>query len=307
MREDMHDMSTMQNKATLAGLQPIGSIGPDKLMRQNIATAGQIDAVCETVVSDDSVWIATPRDDIGDCYDGRPPENETTPMLCAKAAGGFETPVVGLALIGERLGSEICSAQVARLASEYIAAGHIIGGHTGEVHGDPAVDCGCGACDKLQAGLAYIADPAHTPALTETMKKMGVNVDTETLSDIVTRAAELASSGYADGGRRIVDALKKQGGEACAPKLGGDHLEAVVVINRVHGETLDRIALRTVLQEKGLPNVQAFCLDMWAIRDAARNLAPSPDKIEAFVAAMVLHNLAIAAVLCDGSLRVEVR
>ena len=298
------------NVLTLAGLRPVGSIGPNKLIESNTASAEDIDFVCDTVLHNNRVWKATRRGDIGDCYDGREPEDENVVTDLPKAAGGTETIVVGLALMGERQNDETCSQHAARVSMDLVRAGHAVGGHTAEVHGHGEgenMNCGCGACDKLRQGLEYIAAQENAHALQETARMLGVQVDEAMTARIAANAAELVSAGYADGGRNIINAIKAAGGERCAPKLGGDHLEAVVVINRVIGETLDRTALREVMTENGKPNVQAFGLDIWAIREAARNFASSPDQVEEYVAAMVFHNLAIAAVLCDGSLRVVVR
>lgn len=294
---------------TLAGLNinAIGSIGPDALIESGIATHEDIDALCTTAVTNNRIWKATPHSDIKDCYDGRPPEDPSVVVDAPKAAGGTETIVVGQALIGGREPNETCSAQTARVAGALVQQGHGVGGHTAEVHGDAAVECGCGACDKLQKGLDFIANSDNTPALRTVLDALGVRVDDATIAEITANAGQLASSGYADGGRNIVDAIKRVGGETCAPKLGGKHLEGAVVINRVYGETLDRTALAEVLKESGLPNMQLFGLDLWAIREAARNFASSPDRMEAYVAAMVMHNIAIAAVLCGPSLRVVVR
>lgn len=314
----MGEITTMPDEAatpspnvmTLAGLRPVGSIGPNKLIENTIATAEDVDFVCDTVLHNDRVWKATRTDDIGDCYDGREPEDENVVADLPKAAGGTETIVVGLALIGERQSNETCSQQTTRVATDLVRNGRAVGGHTAEVHGHGEgadMNCGCGACDKLRQGLEYMTVAENAHALQETARKLGVQVDDAMTARIVANAAELLATGYADGGRNIVNAIKSAGGESCAPKLGGEHLEAVVVINRVFGETLDRTALRQVMEESGRPNVQAFGLDMWAIREAARNFASSPDKVEEFVAAMVFHNLAIAAELCDGSLRVVVR
>lgn len=306
--ETMDDtQNPVQEPMTIAGLNPSGSIGPESRIVSGELTASELEQVCNTLAQD-GPYAATAAADIEECIDGRKgaPGKQPRP----KAAGGTESIVVGLALAGFCRDTETCVQQTARVAGNIIAHGHKVGGHTANVvHGDTAMNCGCGACDKLKAGLQFLAqrDDAGRYANADNVRgiaqKLGVNID-QSMSDEFARAASvLLAQGYADdGGRAIVDEIAKAGGPEAVDELQDEHLEVAVVFNRVTHETLDKEKLEQLVG----PNVQAFCVDIWAMRQAAYDNAPNPADADRIYAAMIYHNVAIAAVLCDASLRVVV-
>ena len=282
---------------TLEPLLPSGGIGPGARIASGGLLQTAVDHLCEVLVTD-AVYSKVEGTAISGCYDGRPAE---TADIRIKGAGGTAGIAAALALIGQRDGSETFSQHTARVARSIQSRGQKVGDHSGPIHGDPEKDSGCGACDKARPALAYIA--ANDERLAAVCEALGMTVDRIVGKRIAEAAAQLAAGGYVDAGKRVVDAIKAVGGDASVEKLLGEHREGAVAVNMVAGETLDKTKLAVAVGD----DLQAFGFDFWATDAAAKDNAPTDELAAGMKLALVYWNLAVAAVLCDKSLRVVVR
>jgi DNA-binding ferritin-like protein (Dps family) len=283
-----------QQPITLVMLEPVGKIGPEGRLDTEA-----IDHACEVVASD-AVYSAVESNSLDHCYDGR--SNKGGNTLGAKAAGGTNTIVAGLALIGERNPADSASQHAARVAEDLHQHGKRVGGHVAaEIHGDASIDCGCGAADREHDALMYIA--AYRDELRDFLGGLGIEVSSELSEEIGLRAQALFDEGYAAReGRKVVEEIGKVGGEACIETLEGAHKEVAAVLNLAEGTTLDKDKLRELLGD----DVQAFGVDVWAIKQNAYELETDPAEAHKLFVAMLYYNLGVAAVLCNRSLRVVV-
>lgn len=287
----MNDQST----ATLEMLKPLGNIGPEGRLE-----SADVDHACEVAASD-AVYSRIDNNSLDHCYDGRP--NQGGNQLGAKAAGGTNTIAAGLALIGKHNPDEKASDHVARVAAELRSRGKKVGGHTAaEIHGDTAVNCGCGAADRENDAFAYIA--ACRDELRDFLRELGIEVSDELSREIGLQAQALFDAGYAaNEGRNVVESIKRIGGSDSIETLEGTHKEVAAVLNLVDGTTLDKDKLKDMLGE----DVQAFGVDVWAIKQNADELASGSAEAHKLFVAMLYYNVGVAAVLCNASLRVVVR
>lgn len=286
---------TMQLPTTLETLEPLGKIGPEGRLEPEA-----VDHACEVAASD-AAYSPIEDNSLDHCYDGRP--NQGGNQLGAKAAGGTNTIAAGFALTGKRHSDENAAQQVARVAEELKARGKKVGGHVAaEIHGDPKIECGCGAADKEEDAFAYIA--AYRDNLRDLLNSLGIDVSEDLSEEIGLQAQSLVDQGYATRqGRNVVEAIKTVGGEDSIEVLEGAHKEVAAVLNLVAGTTLDKDKLRELLGD----DVQVFGVDVWAIKQNADELASDPAEAHKLFVAMVYYNLGVAAVLCNASLRVVVR
>lgn len=287
--------AAMQLPTTLEILKPLGNIGPEGRLEPEV-----VDHACKVAASDEA-YSPVEDNSLDHCYDGR--TNRGGNRLGAKAAGGTNTVAAGLALSGKRHPGEDAPQHVTRVAADLKARGKKVGGHVAaEVHGDATIECGCGAADKEDAAFVYIA--AYRDNLREFLNSLGVEVSEELSDEIGLNAQNLVDEGYAARqGRNVVDAIQTVGGEDSIEVLEGGHKEIVAVLNLASGTTLDKDKLRELLGD----DVQAFGVDVWAIKQNADELAADPAEAHKLFVAMLYYNLGVAAVLCNASLRVAVR
>lgn len=280
---------------TLEALRPLGSIGPEGRVAHE-----DVDHACEVAVSDEAN-SEVPDDSIDHCYDGRSNKNGNT--LGAKAAGGTTTISAGLALRGKRNPGEKASQHTHRVGDELRARGKKVGGHIAtEVHGDHDVECGCGAADKEDSALVYIA--AYRDNLKAFLNNLGIEISDELSEEIGLQAQALVDEQYAlREGRNVVNAIREVGGDASIEELEHGHKEVAAVLNLVDGTTLDKDKLRALVGD----DVQVFGVDVWAIKKNAYELEADPAEAHKLFVAMLYYNLGVAAVLCNASLRVVVR
>ena len=283
---------------TLDTLKPTGKIGPEGRLESDV-----IDHACEVAASD-AAHSFIDDNSLDHCYDGR--SNQGGNQLGAKAAGGTNTLAAGLALRGKREPGESAPQHVKRVSSEAKARGKRVGGHVAEVHGDATVECGCGAADREEDALVYIA--AYRDELRDFLRELGIDVSDELSEQIGLQAQALFDEGYAKRqGRNVVHAIGEVGGEGSIETLEGAHKEIVAVLNLAEGTTLDKDKLRELLGDKLGGEVQAFGVDVWAIKQNADELESDPVEAHKLFVAMLYYNLGVAAVLCNASLRVIVR
>lgn len=229
------------------------------------------------------------------CVDGR-----CGAHLVPNAAGGTETIVIADALTTERQRAEgqTVAEHIAAYADFLIQSGLSVGGHGDDGEHGPE---GCGANKKLALILEKIV--ASKSEIAAHMLALGVTASDVLVDALADKAARLLDEGYAvTAGRPVYDALKDRSPETVAT-LRGQHGEVAVVINTKAGTTLDREALTAEFGGE----IQAFNVDVWALKNAAELNSFSPEETDAKFAAMVMYNLATAMVLANSSLRIVVR
>jgi len=219
--------------------------------------------------------------------------------LLPNAAGGSETLMVADDLTVKKFvhgGNGSTIDQYKHLLTSLKESGHPIGGHTAvDLRGAPS---GCGANDKLSAIYAYIGQNAE--ALRGLVESYGYSISDDDQSLIIGNA--VARSEFSSGDE-LLKALKTEGGRV--DELTGEHMEIILIINRLPGTTLNRDAVRAEFGD----NYQAFNVDVWSFEAGARAISEetaSEDEIRQKCIAMLYYNLAAACVLAGPNLRVGI-
>jgi hypothetical protein len=175
---------------------------------------------------------------------------------------------------------------------------YVIGGHR-DTHAENGMS-GCGANDKLGLILAKIAD--QPSAIRAFLVERGIPITDELHELIVTRASQLIDQDYAaTAGEAVTTAIEQNKG--AVEMLDGSHNEAIAVINTTEGTTLDRSKFR---QEFG-DDVQAFNVDVWAIKHMAEATSVTKGEIEPKFVAALYYNVATTLTLAGPSVRVVTR
>lgn len=211
----------------------------------------------------------------------------------------------------------------AKLAENGIFCGAHTGPHT---HAEGATDCG--ANDKMKQILeaALVVEDGQNrmlPAVQKLIETAGLSFKPELFAKVITNwRTVLEDSGYfgnssgKDRLHAIVDAQQKASIEQGGPKpvavtknLRGDHKEDFIIVNYVKDKTFSQNRLQEALVneftdgEEDNPNLaQAFVVDAWRIVDLAQ-AAVSEEDTEAAIYAGVMYQVATAATLTDGSLK----
>lgn len=170
-------------------------------------------------------------------------------------------------------------------------------GHRVCVHGDNHGSCGCGAVAKAKEVYEEIAN--NFSSLSGAATALGYDVTPEH-EETFTRRAHQRLGSYFFAEERS-DALKTAEDNGCEYEpLEGDHEETIIVWNTKKGTHIDTTALH---KEYG---VQVFVVDAWSFADAATELASggSEEEKARIENALAIYNIATAAVLCHGSMRV---
>jgi hypothetical protein len=230
------------------------------------------------------------------CVDGRSALNPTLPA--PNSAGGTESLFVADDLTVKRFTGQdgTTLAGYVEVVTFLKQAGYEVGGHTDTHAGGEK--SGCGANDRLKEIYRYIAE--HGDILKGLAARLGVRVSDDTHNLIQANAAKRTQFSK---GAELFAYLKQSGQPEFVDTLDGEHNEVLAVVNTVPQSTLDRAALA---REFG-PNYQAFNVDVWAFKDAARVLSGVESEIAQKVAALVYYNLATTMVLAGPELRVVVR
>lgn len=165
-------------------------------------------------------------------------------------------------------------------------------------------NCGCGAIDKYPEHLensqrfkAQIKNSFMTLFGDEFNEEIFENV-----SENFRKALAAAETEPNYSGRRVWNSIAKAG--AVIKRLTGQHQEDFIVINFVHGTTLNQSGLAKATDNQ----VQAFCVDAWRLQEYARNIGGG-DSAEEHKAmyGMLMYTLATSGTLTDGSQRVLIR
>lgn len=228
------------------------------------------------------------------CIDGR---SCAHPTEGPNSSGGTETIFVADDLTTKRFAADgTVAGGMGKLIDELQRAGLPVGGHSDNKPDKLAGASGCGANDKLPQVYDIIArKPDLVRQYAETI--LGTEVSDETHRLIVSNAGgrtEFSS------GQEVLKTFEDSGSDL--EQLEGTHKEIVAVINMHEGTTLDR---QQLTDEYG-PEYQAFNVDAWSFKHAAKAISESDDEILQKIIAMTYYNVAVALVLCGPEMRIVV-
>jgi hypothetical protein len=173
------------------------------------------------------------------------------------------------------------------------------GAHTGHV--EDGKSCGCGAIDKSpEITLAVVA---YQRQIRETLPAL--NIDTQ--DQEITKDLDFIFGNYKDyadeikdqsySGGNVINIIGDKG--KIIKQLAGGHKEYKTLFNTVRGKTVNQELIRKVTNDKA----QIFAVDLWRIEDIAKAMNTDDTVAERrAVLSMVIHTLAVAAILTDGTL-----
>ena len=238
----------------------------------------------------------------------------------AKVAGGgyitSQAMRLGVGMKGAHIDSDL-AATGTELAAKEVYCGAHTGAHK---HGDGT---DCGANDKMQLilnnGLAYQEQVSGT---TEALiKTAGLEFKSELFNKVLENwESVLSDESYfagSTGASRLQEVLATQESAAkiagsrkpvaVTKHLEGDHNEDYIVVNYVKGKTFSQGILAEKLRADFPDNddkhlAQAFVVDAWRIVELAE-AAVETDDFELALYAGVMYQVATAATLTDGSLK----
>ena len=271
-----------------------GSINPDELIAQGIITASEVLEFCDRLQANEFVVEIDPSTIADSCVDGRGFE------VGGNAAGGTFTLVIADALTTQTYWEPYDTAldHARRMYGRLQSLGKRVGGHTGPAEG---ANSGCGAQDKLDATdgnapsiLHYIVRRGDD--IREFLADIGIRVDAGLHTAITTNAQKLRNEGYATSGKDIENVTKEVAGANATPFLPGEHRETVLDLETRPGKTMDRRKIYETYQGR----MQAFHVDVWAIRNGITALTSSATEQQMQLIAALYYNVATACVLAKN-------
>lgn len=325
-----------EQKPNVTILEPMGYGIPDAtISHEKMTKSGElrpeVDTAAQEYLKSGEGLIAVHEHDDG-CIDGRCTEqvytsagelkqSDSSNHERAKVSGGGY--ITGQAIrLGVGVRGESIDSDLAAIGTDFAEKDIVCGAHSGgQLSGEGT---GCGANDKFRAILENAT--VYKDNLRETTEGLlgliGAEFNEASFNTVIDNWATVASddSYFAEstGKTRLNTVLATQAALAETAKgekppavtkhLKGDHNEAYIVVNFVEGKTLSQNALLEVLRKEfpGVPDEelpQAFVVDGWRVAELA-NAAVQDDKKEAALYAGVVFQLATAATLTDGSLKV---
>lgn len=297
-----------------------GSIGVQNRLQDEADSLSpeDLNIVRETIHSGDAL-VPVDKDENGNmldddgCGDGRGVSTiEKAGQLLkrslnrAKVFGGSVTMVVA-ARIGIGEAEEKRQDKLfAKASNQLDESGIDYGAHSSDHCGED--DSGCGAIDKFSEHLRNTEKYRKqiSRSAFEVLRATGFNKNKdemeagalidETLDNFRDYSHKLEPAK----GHNIFQAIKNR--FKVVKELCGDHKEVGVVINTVHGHTIDQELIR----ERTNDHAQVFVIDAWRMLDVIdRNkFIPEDKKEQAFVAELI-YSLAVAATLTKGDLPVD--
>ena len=323
---------------TVIEVAPMGYGNPDSsISRKKQLESGELEAEVDTkaqefIISGEGIVEVQERDD--GCIDGR----ETSELYVteggefytksadnsnherAKVAGGgyitTQAMRIGVGARGDSIDEDL-----ARVGADLAEKEIYCGAHSGAHQHGEGTDCG--ANDKfpliLENGLKF---REQIQASTEVLvKAAGLEFHPEVLERVLANwQATLDDENYFEGSTgasRLKTVLATQAaateaaGEqkplAVTKHLDGDHNEDYIIVNYVEGTTFSQGAfaetLREAFPDKEDKNLaQAFVVDAWRIVELAK-AAVGEEEFEAAIYAGVAYQVATAATLTDGTLK----
>ena len=238
------------------------------------------------------------------CVDGRGLK------IGANAAGGTFSLVMADALTSQsyRQAGQDAATHTVTLLKELKKLGYEVGGHDDEnAHGSV---CGCGAEDKFDnledntraSILEYIGRRGDDIRSLLESPTIGLTISDELHELIIGRSRELRTEQYASNGAAIKAATVSVGGEESIEKVKGTHNEVALRICTAAGKTIDRLKLRQKYGER----LQAFELDLPALRQGVEAISLTKKEADDKFIAAIYYNVATASTLSGPSLRVVV-
>lgn len=238
----------------------------------------------------------------------------------AKVAGGGY--ITGQAIrIGAGMRGDTIESDIATLTTDLAAQDVYCGAHTGAHMQGEGTDCGANDKMKLILENATTYKEELRGATKALLGLVGLQFDDDTFNTVVDNWSQAASSSYFEGSTGKSRLNTVLAGQAAIAETGetdkqlsvtkhlkGDHNEAYIVVNFVEGTTLSQNALLEKLREAhpGVPDEQlpqAFVVDGWRVAELTTK-SVDEDKQEAGLYAGVIYQLATAATLTDGSLKI---
>ncbi len=247
-------------------------------------------------------YVPAVQNIIGACMDGRP--GSTAEAVPNGAGGGLLYLVTDRLVRGNSDSIDEANTRVLGQIGQILATVHV---HRDDhAHGE---DAGCAAADKVGAIFTIIAQRGEQLRSLATELGLGSDNSDEAHQQIIRHAADESKLVMASGNKLVtmVDAqLAKNTDEptgAHTDMLHGSHHEAVVVMNRRTGTTLDRQSLALEFDQQ----YQAFNIDTWAFAPSAEALYPGdPTAQQHATTAMLYYNLAAIMALCGPRMTVTV-
>jgi hypothetical protein len=216
----------------------------------------------------------------------------------SKIFGGAPV-MVSAALIGlgKATGSlnDVFKSAIGRLHDKSIDYGAHSGSHA---HGK---NCGCGAIDQAPAiTKAAIEKREQITGVIETL-----GLDTAGLGEIFGEYDEYVASQVVGKEEEYsgVEAYKEVVASGRVNKeLDGDHAEVRIILNMVHGKTVNQELIRQVSNEAA----QVFAVDVWRLQDVANRAFETKEERHKAFLSMLVHTLAVSSVLTKGDLPVYI-
>lgn len=322
-----HDDITIIDLGVMGYGNADSSISYDK-QRQSGELSAEVDEASQAIIRSGEAMVAINNSDDG-CIDGREtiefydadgaakPLTDNSNHERAKVAGGgyFTGQVIrlGVGVKGTSIDNDI-----AMLGADFAAQHVYCGAHTGAHKGGDGTDCG--ANDKLalilQNTFTYRDQIlGSTKALIETA---GLTFNPEVFENVLSAwQVVLDDEAYfagSTGASRLQKVLNAQASATEGDKptgvtkhLSGDHNEDYIVVNYVDGITFSQGVLAQKLRAAFPENddkhlAQVFVVDAWRIVELAK-AAAGEEQFEQAVYAGVMYQVATAATLTDGSLK----
>lgn len=245
-----------------------------------------------------------------ECYDGRPPV-DINALVGAKIAGWVVSIQSAFAMCGTPMSDEQTLALFGpngplkdRKPGAHIDTDHSKDGRSPELK-PGTVGTGCGASDKQKTILHNFATQSDKIApIVQSI--LWSEFDPSLFKNLVTTTKENVP--HDARGLAQVLAQRKQAGTVDVLQTGEHHEanhghhESYVLINTVPNTTLDN----TLLQ-KAHKNAQAFCVDVWLLKDIAQKLYPeNAVEQKKYLHALVAYQVATYITLANGSQKVAV-
>lgn len=236
------------------------------------------------------------------CVDGRVPEGGQV-VFGPNAAGGLMTITVADDLTAKRFASADGSITGALRNTVEVAQGldQPVGGHgdTKNMADEHGPTCGCGACDKLNKGYAYIA--AHGEILKGIVESLGGSARGH--EKIVANAQARVDSQNFPAGRELFTILNDANEHTPErmPVLAGEHREALMRFNLRPDVTIDRNLLAAAY-----PEIDLFEVDAGSFKEAAQKTSLTIVEAEEKETGMLYFNGAIGCVLAGPRMPVLV-
>ena len=264
----------------------------------------------DEAISSPAILVDVSRDDDGQlvdddgCGDGRPTkvvmrghEVLRRSLNRAKVFGGGSTMAMA-DLVGSGEADETLLGTFRK--SIDVLAEHMVnfGAHTAE-HVSSEDKCGCGAIDEAATIISRVVQ--YRTAIAEQFNALGAQADDlDEVLDNYTRFA-VQIDGQTFRGTDVIELIINRG--KIVKQLGGNHVEARVVLNYVKGKTVNQGLIHELSDGK----VDVFGVDVWRMQEIARDLHPGDERaMQRALQSMLAYTLAVAEVLTKGDLPVYV-